>query len=132
LYNYGHTSVEVLSDVPTGISPHVKLASQLKEILTNVTKVVSSLEEQTIWIAEEVKTAIDEKSWDSGHVTGTRLLEILTTFQDQLIDAVNTRLDSIGAEFNHVAGGGGGDGGGDGGEDSLNNFGAGGEEREGT
>ena len=79
----------------TGIPPHVELASQMKEILNNVTKVVTSLREQTTQITEAVKTAIDEKSWDSGHVTRTRLREILTTFQDQLMDAVNTRLDSI-------------------------------------
>jgi hypothetical protein len=116
---------------PTGIPPHVKLASQLQAILTNVTKVVSSLREQTIWITEAVKTAIDEKLWDSGHVTGTQLREILTTFQDQSMDAVNTRLDSIRAEFNRVAGGGGGGGSGNE-EGNLNNFGVGGEEREGT
>jgi hypothetical protein len=80
---------------PTGIPPHVELASQLKEILNNVTKVVTSLREQTTRITEVVNTAIHEKSWDLGHVTGTRLREILTTFQDQLMDAVNTRLDSI-------------------------------------
>jgi hypothetical protein len=119
---------------PTRIPPHVELASQLKEILNNVTKVVTSLQEQTTRITEAVKTAIDEKSWDLGHVTGTRLREILTTFQDQSMDAVNTRLGSTRADFNRVAGG-GGDGGGGGGdeeEDNLNNFGVGGEEREGT
>jgi hypothetical protein len=97
----------------------------LKEILNNVTKVVTSLREQTTQITE----AVDGKLWDSGHVTGTRLQEIFTTFQDQLMDAVNTRLDSIRAELNCVAGGGGG---GDEEEDTLNNFWVGGEEREGT
>jgi hypothetical protein len=81
-------------------------------------------------ITEVVKTAMDEKSWDPGHVTGSQLREILTTFQDQSMDAVNTRLDSIRVEFNRVAGGGGGFG--DEEEDNLNNFGVGGEEREGT
>jgi hypothetical protein len=44
------------------------------------------------------------------------------------MDAINTRLDSIRAEFNLVAGGGGGDEE----EDNLNNFEVGGEEREGA
>ncbi len=76
---------------PTGIPPHVELASQLKEILENVTQVVSSLREQTTRITEVVKTAIDEKAWDSGHVTGTQLQEILTTFQAQSMGARPTR-----------------------------------------
>jgi hypothetical protein len=43
---------------PTGISPHVELASQLTEILNNVTKVVSSLQEQTVQITEAVNCGI--------------------------------------------------------------------------
>ncbi len=113
---------------PTGIPPHIELASQLKEILDNVTQVVKTLKEQTTQITEAVKTAIDEKSWDPGHVTGTQLQAILTTFQDQSMLAVYTRMDNIRAEFNRAAARGGG--GGDDEEDNLNNFGVGGEERE--
>jgi hypothetical protein len=104
---------------PTGIPPHVELASQLQEILTNVGSLVSNFSEQTTRISEVVKTAIDEKAWESGQVTGTRLREILATFQVESMDAVNSRLDSIRTEFQRVAAG-RGDGGGA--EDDNNNF----------
>ena len=81
--------------MPTGIPPHVELASQLKEILSNVSEMVVNLRDQTGRIAEAVKTAIDEKSWDSGQVTGTRLREILATFQEESMGAMNARLNSI-------------------------------------
>jgi hypothetical protein len=113
---------------PTGIPPHVELASQLKEILNNVSELVVNIRDQTARITETVKTAIDEKSWDSGQVTGTRLREILATFQEESMGAVNTRLDGIRAEFQRVAAGGGGAEE----EDNLNNFDVDEEEREGT
>jgi hypothetical protein len=112
---------------PTGIPPHVELASQLKEILQTVTEVVCSLKDQTARIIEVVKTTIDEKSWDSGQVTGSRLREILATFHEEAMGAVNSRLDGIVAEFQRISGGvDGGDGG------NLHNFDGDEEERAGT
>ena len=43
-----------------------------------------------------------------GSCTGLRLQEILTTFQEASLGAVNARLDMIRAEFHRVADGGGG------------------------
>jgi hypothetical protein len=93
---------------PTGIPPHVELASQLKEILNQVSELVVKFSDHTTQVTEAVKLAIDEKSWDSGHVTGSRLREILTSFQEASLGAVNARLDSIRAEFHRVAENGGG------------------------
>jgi hypothetical protein len=82
--------------MPTGTPPHVELASQLKEILSTVSEMVISLSDQTAKITTEaIKTIFDEKSWDLGHVTGTQLQEILTTFQEESMGAVNLRLDRI-------------------------------------
>jgi hypothetical protein len=102
----------------TGIPPHVELACQLKEILDNALELVVNIRDQTSRITEAVKTAIDEKSWDSGQVTGTRLREILATFQEESMGAVNARLDGIRAEFQRVAAGGGGADN----DDNFNNF----------
>jgi hypothetical protein len=60
-----------------------------------VSELFINLKDQTAQIIEAVKTAIDEKSWGSGHVTGTRLRDILTTFQEESMGAVNSRLDRI-------------------------------------
>jgi hypothetical protein len=111
---------------PTGIPPHVELACQMKEILNTVSEIFINLKDQTTEIIEAVKTAIDEKSWDLGHVTGTRLQEILTSFQEESMGAVNSRLDRIRAEFHRIAGGAGDE------EDNLNNFEVEGEETQGT
>ena len=80
---------------PTGTPPHGELASQLKEILNQVSEMVISFRDQTVQVTQAVKNAIDKDSWDSGHVTGSRLREILTTFQEALLGAVNVRLNSI-------------------------------------
>ena len=92
--------------MPTGIPPHMELASQLKEILNKVSEMVIIFRDQTVQITEAIKNAIDEKLWDLGHVTGTQLREMLTTFQEVLLGAVNSRLDSIQDKFCHVAGSG--------------------------
>jgi hypothetical protein len=56
--------------MPTGIPPHIELACQLKEIMNTVSEIFINLRDQTAQIIEALKPAIDEKLWDSGHVTG--------------------------------------------------------------
>jgi hypothetical protein len=55
----------------TGIPPRMELACQMKKILSTVSEIFINLRDQTAQIIEAVKTAIDEKPWDSGHVTFT-------------------------------------------------------------
>jgi hypothetical protein len=98
---------EVMSS-PTGIPPHVELESQLREILNQVSELVVKFSDHTTQVTKAVKFAIDEKSWDSGHATGSRLQEMLTSFPEALLGAVNVQQDStIRAEFHRVAENGG-------------------------
>jgi hypothetical protein len=48
----------------------------------------------------KVEEALDTKAWESGHVTGSRLKEILENFQKDSADTVDSWLEGIRVEFN--------------------------------
>ena len=79
----------------TGIPPHIGMSVQLKEILQKLSELVHAFENQSVILISTVKKAIEDKSWESGHLTGGRLKEILDTFHA----SVNLNLDGIREEF---------------------------------
>ena len=81
--------------VATGIPPHIGLATQLKDILATLSKLVCGFEQQSENLISALEKALDEKAWDSGNVTGSRLKEILDAFHG----SVNKNLDGIRVEF---------------------------------
>jgi hypothetical protein len=85
--------------VPTGIPPHVELASQVQKVLDLTTKLLANMGEQTGSVIEAVHKAIEEKALESGNVTGSRLLEVLNEFQADSLTAVDKRLVEIRNEF---------------------------------
>jgi hypothetical protein len=93
--------LEVMS-VATGIPPHVGMAQQLGTILDVMTDLVEKFGEHGNNLMEKVEEALDTKAWESGHVTGSRLKEILENFQKDSVDAVERRLEGIRVEFNRA------------------------------
>ncbi len=66
--------------------------------------------DQTQKVIQAVKTAVEDQAWDSGHVTGARLIEVLNEFQEKSLKKVDERLVQIRNEFsNHHDGGHGGE-----------------------
>jgi hypothetical protein len=94
--------------VATGIPPHIELASQVQKILDITTNLLQSFGAQTNDIIKAVKNSIEEKAWDSGHVTGSRLAEMLENFQKESMKTVNERLGEIRTEFSRAMGRAGG------------------------
>ncbi len=92
----------------TGIPPHIELANQVQKVLDVTTNLMSNFGAQTDGIINAVKAAIEEKAWDSGHITGSRLVELLEEFQTKSMKNVDDRLTEIRTEFsramNHVGG----------------------------
>jgi hypothetical protein len=84
---------------PTGIPPHVGLAQQLKEVLGKVSSLVACFENQTRSVVAAIDDAIENKSLESGQVTGNRLKEILDGFQKESVKAMNEKLDGLREEF---------------------------------
>jgi hypothetical protein len=68
--------------VATGIPPHVGMAQQLGKILDVLTDLVKQFGEHGSNLMKKVEEALDTKAWESGHVTGSRLKEILEDFQE--------------------------------------------------
>ena len=50
---------------------------------------------QTNTLVDAVTTAIDDKAWDSGHVTGDRLKNMLGTFKADMMGMVKTRFEDL-------------------------------------
>jgi hypothetical protein len=53
-------------------------------------------------LMKKVEEALDTKAWESGHVTGSRLKETLEDFQENNVEAVNSRLERMRAELNRA------------------------------
>lgn len=79
-------------DKPTGIPPHVEHAAQMKEILSQVISICEIQKEQTSTLVSTIEKAIDEKAYDSGNITGSRLREILASHQSESTNLVDDRL----------------------------------------
>ena len=90
---------------PTGIPPHIELASQVQKILDLTTRLMNEFGRQTQGIIDAVKDAIEEKAWDSGHVTGTRSQELLQEYQQNSLGEVDKRLASLRDDFSRAFGG---------------------------
>jgi hypothetical protein len=90
--------------VATGIPPHVGTAQQLAKILDVMTELVCQFGKHGKNLMTAVEKALDTKAWESGHVTGSRLKQILGDFQSDSIKAVESRLEGIRVEFNRAIG----------------------------
>ena len=82
-------------DKATGIPPHVGLASKIKEILSQTIILAQVQKEQETTLVAALESAIDNKAWDSGNITGSRLREILDSYQSQSSKLVDVRLQSV-------------------------------------
>ena len=99
-------------EAPTGIPPHIEIAIQIKHILDLLRDIVTSFDSQTSKLVETVEKAIDTKSWDSGHITGTQLQEILQQYKDDNKTKINDQLATIHDRLDATVGvNGGGEGG---------------------
>ena len=86
---------EEIMTVPTGIPPHIHLATQMNNVLDKLAHLVSSFESQSENIVIAINTAIENRAWESGHVTGDRLLQILEEFKTDSIQQMNGRLQEL-------------------------------------
>ncbi|CAB9498884.1 unknown protein (Partial), partial [Seminavis robusta] len=78
--------------VATGIPPHVELAMQLQCVLDMASKVIATTETQSDRIVTTVREAIQEQAWQSGHITGPKLLETLQQFQKESLATLTIDL----------------------------------------
>ena len=74
-----------------GIPPHIGLASQLRDMLGMLTNLVAAFQQQSDNLIVSVEKALENKAWESGHVTGAKLKEILKEFHG----SVNKNLEGI-------------------------------------
>jgi hypothetical protein len=77
---------------PTGIPPHIELAKTMQQLLEMMTELMTVFRTQSDDLIDQVKQAIEEKAWDSGHVTGSRLKELLEQFQQVQMTKIDMRL----------------------------------------
>ena len=97
---------EGIMTVATGIPPHIELAKQVVKVLDATTDIAHKFDGQTTNLIQAVKDAIENKAWESGHVTGTKLVEILNEFQSTQLKAVDERLNGVRKEFARAMNGG--------------------------
>jgi hypothetical protein len=65
---------------------------------------VSKFEEQSDRVATTIEAAIENKAWESGQVTGSKLKSILEDFQKQSVDAVNGKLEELRQDMQQMNG----------------------------
>ena len=84
----------VLSTV-TGIPPHVSMSVQIKLIVEQCSKIFDAVTSQTTQLIDSVTKAIDEKTWDSGHITGDRLKNMLEGLKNYMTHMVNDQFQDL-------------------------------------
>ena len=75
--------------VATGIPPHIELASQVQQVLELTTNLLTNFNNQTEQVVAAVQKAVEDQALQSGHVTGSRLLEVLNEFQEKSLNKVD-------------------------------------------
>ena len=65
---------------------------------------VSNFESQSERVATTIEAAIENKAWESGQVTGSKLKSILEDFQKQSVEAVNGKLDELRQDMQKMTG----------------------------
>ena len=87
---------------PTGVPPHIGIAVQVTEVLDTLGELVRQFGEHGDNLMIAVEEALDNKSWDSGHVTGSRLKEILESYKKESIETVDQQLKGMRVELRRV------------------------------
>ena len=67
-------------ETPSGIPPHIEVAVMMQKVMNKSYEILSSIQNQTTVSIQAAKDAIEAKSWDSGHITGDRLNQMLESF----------------------------------------------------
>lgn len=63
------------------------------------------MQTQTNTIVDAVKTAIDSKAWEQGHITGDRLAQMLESFKDSIIEKQQEQINALQVQVNGLTGG---------------------------
>jgi hypothetical protein len=87
---------------PTGVPPHVGLAIQVSNVLETLDTLVHQFGVHGDNLMLAVEEALDNKAWESGHVTGSRLKEILDEYRKESIAAVDRQLNGMRVELRRV------------------------------
>jgi len=67
---------EGIMAVAAGIPPQIELANLVVKLLDTTGDIHNKFDAQTTMLIDAVKDAIENKAWDSGHVTGAKLVDI--------------------------------------------------------
>ena len=85
----------MVMSTPTGVPPHIELSSMMAQVLDMMTDLMASFRLQTGEVIHCVQKAIEEKAWDSGHVTGSRLKELLEEYNGNQLKKIDERLIDV-------------------------------------
>jgi len=75
-------------------------------LLDTTADIHNKFDAQTTSLIDAIKNAIKNKFWDSGHVTGAKLVDILKEFQSTHLKAVDEHLNGVRKEFTRATDGG--------------------------
>jgi hypothetical protein len=65
---------------------------------------VTSFKAQSIEVATTIEAAIENKAWESGQVTGSKLKSILEDFHRESVEAVNNKMDELRRDLQQMSG----------------------------
>lgn len=80
---------------PTGIPPHIDQAKMLQKVLNVCKETLHDVQSMANTVKAAVCEAYEEKAIQQGHMTGERLERIMHNYQNELLTAVNARLDEL-------------------------------------
>ena len=79
----------------TDIPPHVKLATQMKAILSQLTTLTGIQKDQTSTLVSTIENSIDKKAYDFGNINESQLREILASHQSESANLIDSRLVGV-------------------------------------
>ena len=95
-------SVAGAMEKSTGVPPHIELATQMSEILQQLTLLAQVQHSQASTLVATIEKAIDEKACDSGSIAGSRMNEALSQHQLDIARIINNRLASVDVAQDHT------------------------------
>ena len=82
-------------ETPSGIPPQIEVAVMMQKVMNQSYEIFSAIQNRTTVLIQAVKDAIEAKSWDSGHITGDRLNQMLESFEKKILKKVDKHMRDL-------------------------------------
>ena len=79
----------------TGIPPHIENSVKMRQVLSKLNQILTGMLKQYDTIQDSIKNAFEEHAIASGHISREGVQNILTNFQEEMLDKVQYMTNTV-------------------------------------